>query len=207
MTQTLLVFTAADVQGRTLFRAARLELELRPGTGRVWLDVSREQGFTTVWQQHLQHLQRVGKQFFSAGPSPLPWEQTDLFVSTRGRHITLDGRSASLPLFLGWLSLLSGRALPEPFLATGVVMDGHALLPAPEAFIRGKLEVAALLAQQLRPHGPFPVPFWYPAGSEVQAGPFPRLALKPLGSLLEGATQILGLEPPQTDLTQEDLTP
>lgn len=204
MTQTLLVFTAADVQGRTLFRAARVELGLRPGTGKLWLDVSCDQGFTPVWQQHLQHLQRVGRQFFSAGPFPLPWDQTDLFVSIRGHHITLDGRSASLPLFLTWLSLLSGRVLPEPFLATGVVVDGHTLLPAPAAFIQGKLEVAALLAQQLRPQGPFPVPFWYPAGSEVQAEMVPRLSLRPLGSLLDGAREVLGLEPHSTGPTQEE---
>lgn len=58
------------------------------------------------------------------------------FVSCHARNAVLDGRSASLPLFVAWVSLLSGHPLPSPFLATGVSVDARdALVPAPKVFL------------------------------------------------------------------------
>lgn len=202
--QPLVIFTAAEVQGRTLFRAARVDLHISPGAGRIWLDVSRGQGFTSVWQQALQHLNAVGRRHFPSSR----WDETDLFFSARGKNLTLDGRSASLPLFIAWLSLLFHRPLPGLFLASGVALDSELLLAAPAAFIQGKLEVAAQLARQLQPRGPFPVPFFYPTGSEVDFDAAPDLALTPVSSLVEGATLILGLHPsPMTGLPSTDDRP
>lgn len=194
--QPLILLTSSEVAGQPLFRASRIELALRPGTGQLWLNVSHARRFTEVWQEHLRHLQATGRRAFPH----LAWDSTDLFVQARAKALVLDGRSASLPVFLAWLSLLVGRPLPDPFLATGVALDSECLLPAPEAFIQGKLEVAEALTVQLFPSRSSPVPFWYPAGSEVHATKAPHLALRPVSTLLEAAEALLGtaLEPTST---------
>lgn len=197
--QTVLVFTSAKIQSRTLFRASRLELELRPGRGRIWVDVSLNRRYTEVWQQHLQHLQAQGRVTFPR----LPWSTTDLYVAARAEDLLLDGRSASLPLFLTWLSLLTSTPLPDPFFAAGVCLDRDSLVPAPAEFIQGKLEVAQKLVSQQIPPPSAPVPFWYPAGSEVNPERVPLLRLRPVSSLAEAAERLFGL--PLT--LQEALSP
>ncbi len=189
-TTSLLLFTHADLRGQSVFRPVSLEVAVRPGTGRAWVDLSRGNGYTPAWQRHLQHLGALGRARYT-----LPWEQTDLFVSPKGRGLTLDGRSASLPLFVAWVALLSGRALPSPFLATGVVLDGQqALVPAPREYIQGKLAVADAYVRQVHP-GAGRVPLWVPEGSDFSTEPLTSLEVRPVPDLLAAVERILGLGP------------
>lgn len=187
---SLLLFTAADLRGKTLYRAVRIELSVRPGTGRQWLDVSGTGGFDLPWQRHLQRLATHGEAAYA-----LPWQGTDLFVTSKARGLVLDGSSASLPIFIAWTALLAGVALPDPFLATGVSHDASgALAPAPRAYIQGKLAFADAYARQMhgddRRH-----PIWIPASSEVSSDPFGALDVRTVASLTEGVSRVLGLSP------------
>jgi hypothetical protein len=189
-TATLLLFTHADLGGRSVFRPVSLEVAVRPGTGRAWVDLSRGNGYAPVWQRHVQHLGALGRARYA-----LPWEETDFFVSPKGRGLTLDGRSASLPLFVAWVALLSGRTLPSPFLATGVVLDGQqALVPAPREYLQGKLEVADAYVRQVHP-GAGRVPMWVPEGSGFTAEPLAALEVRPVPDLVSAVEHILGLGP------------
>lgn len=187
---SLLIFTAADVGGRAVFRAVRVDLSVRPGDGKRWLDLSRDSGAELTWQRHLQNLESVARSHYD-----LPFASTDLFCSFRGRSVVLDGASASLPLFVAWLSLLSGAALPEPFLATGVApLGSDRLSPAPRVYLQRKLAVADACAQQL--HGlARACPVWVPEGSEYDASPFSALEVREVPTLREAASRILGIEP------------
>jgi hypothetical protein len=184
----LLLFTCADLGGRTMYRAVRVDLSVRPGQGRLWLDVSGSGGFDLPWQRHLQRLAAVGQSAYD-----LPWQSTDLFVSSKARGLVLDGASASLPVFIAWTALLAGVALPDPFLATGVALDTSGVLaPAPRDYIQGKLAFADAYARQMhgqeRRH-----PVWIPAGSEVSPDLFGALDVRAVASLTEGASRVLGL--------------
>ncbi len=186
----LLLLTQADLNGAPLFRAVSVEVAVRPGEGRLWVDLSRDNGYAPAWQQHLRHLAAVGR-----GRYALPWDSTDLFVSVRGKRVMLDGRSASLPLFVAWVALLSGRALPVPFLATGVALDaGEALVSAPLDKLQGKLAVADGWVRQLHPTAGR-VPVWVPAGSQWDSGPLASLDVRPVPSLTAGAEAVLGALP------------
>jgi hypothetical protein len=189
-TAPLLLFTHADLGGRAVFRPVSLEVAVRAGTGRAWVDLSRGNGYAPAWQRHVQHLGALGRAHYA-----LPWEEMDFFVSPKGRGMTLDGRSASLPLFVAWVALLSGRALPSPFLATGVVLDGQeALTPAPREYLQGKLEVADAYVRQVHP-GVGRVPMWVPAGSGFTAEPLASLEVRPVPGLVAAVERILGLGP------------
>jgi hypothetical protein len=186
-TAPLLLFTHADLGGRSVFRPVPLEVAVRPGTGRAWVDLSRGNGYAPAWQRHVQHLGALGRARYA-----LPWGETDFFVSPKGRGLTLDGRSASLPLFVAWVALLSGRALPSPFLATGVVLDGQqALLPAPREYIQGKLAVADAYVRQVHP-GTRRVPMWIPQGSDFTAEPLAALEVRQVPDLVAAVERILG---------------
>lgn len=187
---SLLLFTRADLGGRALYRAVRVSLAVRPGAGRLWLDVSGTGGFDLSWQRHLQRLATLGHQSYD-----LPWHRTDLFVSSMARALVLDGASASLPIFVAWTALLAGVALPDPFLATGVALDASGnLAPAPREYIQGKLSFADTWARQMhgddRRH-----PAWIPANSDVSPEPFGALDVRPVATLTEGVLRILGLSP------------
>jgi hypothetical protein len=187
---SLLLFTRADLGGRALYRAVRVGLSVRPGEGRLWLDVSGTGGFDLPWQRHLQRLADLGRRAYD-----LPWQSTDLFVSSKARGLVLDGASASLPVFVAWTALLAGMALPDPFLATGVALDASgALAPAPRDYIQGKLAFADAYARQIhgvdRRH-----PVWIPAGSEVSPDLFGALDVRRVASLTEGVSCVLGLSP------------
>lgn len=187
VTAPLLLFAHTDLGGRSVFRPVSLELAVRPGTGRVWVDLSRGNGYAPAWQRHVQHLGALGRARYA-----LPWDETDLFVSPKGRGLALDGRSASLPLFVAWVALLSGRALPSPFLATGVVLDGQqALVPAPREYIQGKLEVADAYVRQVHP-GTGRVPMWVPEGSGFTTEPLTALEVRPVPDLAAAVERILG---------------
>lgn len=187
-TASLLLFAHSDLGGRSVFRPLSLELAVRPGTGRAWVDLSRGNGYSPTWQRHLRHLGALGRARYA-----LPWDETDLFVSPRGRGLTLDGRSASLPLFVTWVALLSGRALPTPFLATGVVLDGQqSLVPAPREFIQGKLEVADAYVRQVHP-GAGRVPMWVPQGSDFTPEPLTTLEVRPVTDVVAAVERILGV--------------
>lgn len=184
----LLLFTRAELGGRSLYRAVRVDLSVRPGQGRLWLDVSGSGGFDLPWQRHLQRLAAVGQSAYD-----LPWQSTDLLVSSKARGLVLDGASASLPVFIAWTALLAGIALPVPFLATGVALDTSGVLaPAPRDYILGKLAFADAYARQRhgqeRRH-----PVWIPAGSEVSPALFGALEVRTVASLTEGASRVLGL--------------
>jgi hypothetical protein len=186
----LLLFTRADSAGGSFFRSISVELSVQPGTGRLWVDLSNDNGFTPVWQQHVQHLAAVGRRRYA-----LPWETTDLHLFPRGRKLTLDGRSASLPLFVAWVALLLGRPLPVPFLATGVALEGQeALAAAPFDYLQGKLAVADAYVRQVHP-GAGRVPMWVPEGSQWDAAALSTLEVRPVASLLQAVEQILGLAP------------
>lgn len=187
---SLPLFTSADLGGRSVFRPVPVELEVRAGRGRLWVDLSRDTGYAVEWQRHLRHLGVLGRRWYA-----LPWDETDLFFSARPRGVTLDGRSASLPLFVAWVALLSGRSLPAPFLATGVVLDGQAALtPAPREFLQGKLEVADGYVRQLHP-GATRVPMWVPEGSGWSPEPLQALEVRPVADLATAVERILGLPP------------
>lgn len=190
---SLLLFTAADTGGRAVFRAVRIDLVVTPGSGKRWVDVSRGNGAERGWQRHLQNLDVALRRRYD-----LPWDSTDLHCSLRGRDVVLDGASASLPVFVAWLSLASGAPLPEPFLATGVAPFGSdALSPAPRAYLQRKLAVADACARQV--HGlTAACPIWVPEGSEYDASPFPALDVREVPSLPEAATRILGIHPRAT---------
>jgi hypothetical protein len=184
------LLTQAELQGAPLFRAVSVDVAVRPGEGRLWVDLSRDTGYAPAWQQHLRHLAAVGR-----GRYALPWDETDLFVSVRGRKVLLDGRSASLPLFVAWVALLSGRKLPSPFLATGVALDaGDALLAAPLEKLQGKLAVADGYVRQVSPAAGR-VPVWVPAGSQWDAAPLAALDVRPVPSLTAAAEAVLGALP------------
>ncbi len=186
----LLLLTQADLHGAPLFRVVSVDVAVRPGEGRLWVDLSRDTGYAPAWQQHLRHLAAVGR-----GRYALPWDGTDLFVSVRGRRVLLDGRSASLPLFVAWVALLAGRALPAPFLATGVALDaGEALVPAPLDKLQGKLLMADGYVRQVHPAAGR-VPVWVPAGSQWEVGPLASLDVRPVPSLTAGAEAVLGALP------------
>lgn len=187
-TAPLLLFTHADLGGRSVFRPVPMEVEVRPGQGRIWVDLSRGNGYAPAWQRHLQHLGALGRARYA-----LPWDTTDFLVSPKGRNLTLDGRSASLPLFVAWVALLSGRPLPAPFLATGVVLDGQeALQPAPREYIQGKLAVADTYVRQVHP-GAGRVPMWVPEGSDFTAEPLAALEVRPVPDLVAAVQRILGV--------------
>lgn len=186
------VFTAADLGGRKLFRAVRLNATIAPGEGRIWLDVSRGNGFQLSWQDHARHLARVGERSFA-----LPFRATDLFLDSPAQNLVLEGASASIPLFVAWIALLSEKPLPEPFLAAGCA-DGSnqsgAVLSAPREFIQGKLEVAQAIATQIEKPAA-KARFWVPSGSAYDAAALPSLEIREVASLQEAALQILGIEP------------
>lgn len=189
-TTPLLLFTQADLGGRAVFRPVSLEVAVRPGTGHVWVDLSRGNGYAPAWQRHVRHLGALGRARYA-----LPWQETDFFVSPKGRGLTLDGRSASLPLFVAWVALLSGRSLPSPFLATGVVLDGQeALTPAPREYLQGKLEVADAYVRQVHP-GAGRVPMWVPEGSGFTPEPLAALDVRPVKDVVAAVERILGLGP------------
>lgn len=186
----LLLLTQADLHGAPLFRAVSVDVAVRPGEGRLWVDLSRDTGYAPAWQQHLRHLAAVGR-----GRYALPWDEMDFFFSVRGRKVTLDGRSASLPLFVAWVALLAGRALPAPFLATGVALDaGEALVPAPLDKLQGKLAVADGYVRQVHAAAGR-VPVWVPAGSQWDAAPLTALDVRPVPSLTVAAESVLGALP------------
>ena len=186
----LLPFTRADLGGRSLYRAVRVDLSVRPGHGRLWLDASGTGGFDLPWQRHLQRLAAVGQSAYD-----LPWQRTDLFVSSKAKSLVLDGASASLPVFIAWTALLAGVALPDPFLATGVALDTSGVLaPAPRDYIQGKLAFADAYARQMHGHERRQ-PIWIPAGSEVSPDPWSALDVRPVESLTEGVSRVLGLSP------------
>lgn len=185
-----LLFTRAEMGGRALYRAVRVSLTIRPGEGKLWLDVSGAGGFELPWQRHLQRLAVVGQRSYD-----LPWQSTDLFVSSNARVLVLDGASASLPLFVAWTALLAGTALPDPFIATGVALDTTGnLSPAPRDYIQGKLAFADAYARQVH-GGDRRCPVWIPTGSEVDPAPFGALDVHEVESLTEGAHRVLGLSP------------
>jgi hypothetical protein len=186
----LLLFTLADLGGRSLFRAVTVELSTGPGDGRLWLDVSRRRGFDASWQRHLQHLAALGRAHYD-----LPWSTVDLRVSARAESLALEGWSAALPVFVAWLSLLSGAPLPEPFLAAGVVDDrSDALLAGKREFIQGKLDVADALVRQ-RYGAAARHRMWIPAGSEHDPSRLSSIDVVEVPNLREAARRILGLVP------------
>ncbi|MCY1032846.1 hypothetical protein OV207_15355 [Corallococcus sp. BB11-1] len=187
----LLLFTQADVGGCALFRVVPVELRVGPGQGCVWLDASRGSVFTPVWQRHVQHLAALGRARYA-----LPWEQTDLHVRARGGSVTLDGRSASLPLFVAWVALLSGRPLPSPFLGTGVALEEHGerLAPAPREFLQGKLGVAQSYVKQVFPQAGR-VAVYVPEDSGFDAHALTALDVRPVPTLTRAVSAVLGLEP------------
>lgn len=186
----LLLFTLADLGGRSLFRAVTVELSTGPGDGRLWLDVSRRRGFDPSWQRHLQHLAALGRAHYD-----LPWSTIDLRISARAESLALEGWSAALPVFVAWLSLLSGKPLPEPFLAAGVVDERtDALLAGRRDFIQGKLAVADAHVRQRYGAGARHR-MWIPAGSEHDPGRFASLDVQEVPTLREAARRILGLAP------------
>ncbi|RKH53492.1 hypothetical protein [Corallococcus llansteffanensis] len=193
----LLLFTQADVAGHALFRVVPVEVSVHPGQGRLWVDLSKGNAFTPAWQRHAQHLAALGRAHYA-----LPWEQTDLHVSPRGRGVTLDGRSASLPLFVAWVALLSGRPLPSPFLGTGVALDEHGerLAPAPREFLQGKLGVAQAYVKQVFPQAGR-VPVYVPEGSGFDAGALTALDVRPVPTLTRAVSAVLGLEPVSVGIT------
>jgi hypothetical protein len=166
-----------------------LEVSVRAGQGRLWLDVSRGNAFTPDWQRHARHLAALGRRHYA-----LAWDEADLHVSPRGHGLTLDGRSASLPLFVAWVALLSGRPLPSPFLATGVALDasGERLLPAPREYAQGKLGVAEAYVRQVHP-GAGRVPMYLPEGSDCDATPLTSLEVRPVSTLTAAVAAVLGL--------------
>lgn len=185
---SLLLFTAADIGGRSLFRSVRVDVSTGPGDGRIWVDISRENGFEIGWQRHLQRLAAVGRAHYD-----LPWDRTDLHFSSRARGVVLDGASASLPLFVTWIALLSGSRLPDPFFAAGVAIEGSdALAPSPRAYIKGKLGVADSIARQVHA-AKDRCRMWIPAGSEVDAPP-PSLVVREVPTLRAAVREILGVE-------------
>jgi hypothetical protein len=187
---TLLLFTQAEVMGRALFRPLSVELEVRPGAGRIWVDLARGNGYALAWQQHLHHLSDVGRRRYA-----LPWETTDLHVSPRGRGLRLDGRSASLPLFVAWVALLASRPLPSPFLATGVALeDSETLAAAPREYLQGKLSVADAYVRQVLSRAER-VPMWVPEGSSWDPEPLGALEVRPVASLPLAVERILGMAP------------
>lgn len=189
---SLLLLTQADLNGAPLFRLVSVEVAVRPGEGRLWVDLSRDTGYAPAWQQHLRHLAAVGRARYA-----LPWDTTDFFFSVRGRKVTLDGRSASLPLFVAWVALLAGRPLPAPFLATGVALDaGEALVAAPLEKLQGKLAAADAYVRQVHA-ATERVPVWVPAGSQWDAAPLTALDVRPVASLTAGAGSVLGELPPR----------
>lgn len=180
------LLTCAEINGRSLFRMIRVELSVRPGQGRIWVDLESA-GYDVAWQRALRHLAAVGR-----ASHALAWDQTDLFVTSRARGLLLDGRSASLPLFVAWVSLLAGTRLPEPFFATGVALDdSSALIPAPREFIQGKLQFADAYVRQTFPDSRQPV--WVPAGSDFESGPLSALDVRQVSTLPEATHLILGL--------------
>lgn len=184
-----LVFTRAEIRERAVFRAVRVDLGLASGEGRLWIDVSRQRCADVSWQRHLQHLGEVGRAHYD-----LPWDRTDLCVSFRGAGLVLSGASASLPLFVAWIALLRGDALPDPFFATGVAREGSAALaPAPRAFVQGKLEVADALARK-RGGAARPV-MWVPAGSDVDAGRLAAVEVRETPTLVDAVARILRAAP------------
>lgn len=196
------LFTAADVQGKTLFRTVKVQLHLTPGNGRIHLASGYGHTFAPEWEETLHVLQRL----LHTLPGLSPTERalnSDLHIQPLGPATHLGGRSAALPLWLGWLSLLTRRELPQPFLATGVIFEDAQLQPAPRAFIQGKLQVAEALARaHLRTHER-PVYFHFPAGSELPSLHADLLVLKPLKTLVEAAEQVLGIgAPPVLSQTQ-----
>lgn len=157
---SLLLFTAANIGNRSIYRAVSVDLWVRPGGGKLWLDVSSGNGFEGGWQRHLERLAVVGRAHYD-----LAWDATDLFVSARGRGVVLDGASASLPIFVAWIALLASAPLPDPFFATGVAIAGSdALAPAPRAYIEGKIGVADAISRQSSAGRPI---MYIPAGSDV----------------------------------------
>ncbi|MBU8895761.1 hypothetical protein KRR26_09105 [Corallococcus sp. M34] len=192
---SLLLFTQADLGGRTLFRTVPVDVAVKEGQGRLWVDLSRDNAFTPTWQQHVRHLGALGRRHYV-----LAWDETDLHVSPRGKGVTLDGRSASLPLFVAWVALLSGQPLPTPFLATGVALDEHGekLAPAPREYLQGKLSVADAYARQ-RFAASLPVPVYVPAGSGHDPAPFTALDVRPVATLTDAVARVLGLSPRKED--------
>ncbi|MFM7201003.1 MAG: hypothetical protein ACKO6N_09455 [Myxococcota bacterium] len=191
------LFTAADVHGKTLFRTVKVQLHLDAGNGRIHLARGHGHTFAPEWEETLLVLQRLLYTLPGQRSSARDLNAAvhfDLHIQPLGPATRLGGRSAALPLWLGWLSLLTGRALPQPFLATGVIFDDAQLQPAPRAFIQGKLQVAEALARaHLRTHEP-PVHFYYPAGSALPPVHSELLILKPLNTLFEAAEQFLGVD-------------
>ncbi|MHA7634552.1 hypothetical protein [Corallococcus sp. M7] len=187
----LLLFTQADVGGHALFRVVPVAVSVRPGQGRLWTDVSRGNAFTAAWQDHARHLSSVGRARYA-----LPWDETDLHVSPRGRNVTLDGRSASLPLFVAWVALLAGLPLPSPFLGTGVALEAHGekLAPAPREFLQGKLGVAQSYVTQVFPRAER-VAVFVPEGSGFDAAPLTALDVRPVPTLTKAVEAVLGLKP------------
>jgi predicted S18 family serine protease len=186
----LLLLTQADLHGAPLFRVVSVDVAVRPGEGRLWVDLSRDTGYAPAWQQHLRHLAAVGR-----GRYALPWDESDFFFSVRGRKVLLDGRSASLPLFVAWVALLAGRELPAPFLATGVALDASdALVSAPLEKLQGKLAVADGYVRQIHAAAGR-VPVWVPAGSQWDAAPLTALDVRPVASLTAAAESVLGALP------------
>lgn len=186
----LLIFTRADTAGAFLFRPLSVELSLHPGKGFLWVDLSNGKGYTPLWQEHAQHIAAVGRRRFA-----LPWATTDLHVSPLGQRVMLDGRSASLPLFVAWVALLAGQPLPTPFLATGVALEGQeALAPAPLEYLQGKLAVADAYVRQVYPELGR-VPMWVPSGSRWEPSSLRTLEVRPVESLTAAVECILGLKP------------
>ncbi|MBN1204711.1 MAG: hypothetical protein JXB05_07285 [Myxococcaceae bacterium] len=186
----LLLFTLADSAGGAFFRPLSLKLSVQPGTGQLWLDPANENAYSPTWQQAARNVAAVGRRRYE-----LPWETTDLHISPQGRKLLLDGRSASLPLFVAWVALLMGRPLPVPFLATGVVFEGQeTLAAAPRDYIQGKLGVADAYVRQVYPSAGR-VPMWVPEGSEYDPGVSSVLEIRPVVSLTQAVEQILGLAP------------
>ena len=185
---SILLFTRATIADRALFRAVRVSLSVSPGRGRLLLDASRGNAFQPTFQRQVEHLYDIGRSSFEA-----PWEQADLVLSPCASQTSLDGASASLPIFVAWLSLLCGAALEEPFYATGVAAPiTGALTPAPRPYIEGKLKVADALARAAtRPLSRQRV--WVPEGSDFEPAETPALVIREVSSLTQAASEILGV--------------
>jgi predicted S18 family serine protease len=188
-TSSLLLFTAANLGDRSLFRTVQIDITMTAGAGRLFLDVSRNNGFQLGWQQHLQRLQDRGRDLYD-----LPWDSVDLHISPRGRGLVLDGASASLPVFVAWVALLAGKPLPDPFFATGVATPGtDALAAAPRGYIQGKLSMAADIVAA-RYQAMTPVEMWIPEGSDVDRTSIVGLSVREVPTLREAVREIVRVE-------------
>jgi len=185
---SLLLFTQTSLEGRVLFRAARVQLALAPGAGRVLLDVAGGATFDPSWQAALRHIGDVARARYD-----LPWDARDLVVTCPAAGLVLEGASASLPLFVAWTALVARRALPEPFFATGAALDGGgALVPAPRDQLQGALDFADAYLRRTAPSRSRAT-MWVPAGSSYDAAALSALVVREAPTLAAAADAVLGL--------------